>query len=97
MNILLRQDGVKLGNRAESSLTLEDAGFLKCQHIEVFNYGVMCLPLGDNDNHLLIEKVDNDCWRESTTGIVYEYLEIFGQKSADSWPKHLEIVPPTGN
>ena len=53
----------------------------------------MIFPEEGEDNHTLIEKVQQDRWKEPNTGIIYDHMEIRTLDSIFLLPNHLEIHP----
>jgi hypothetical protein len=94
MIIFLRQDSIKVGTSCDHKLTLAEAGFIRVKYVEVFADRIEFLPLEEDQDHMLIEKVNEDCWLEPNTGIIYEYLFIYPSEWIQSLPQHLEIKPP---
>lgn len=93
MLVLLRQANIKFDTFSHGKLRLHEASFIRAKFVEIFEYGVVILPIAGEDNHTLIEKVKRDCWKEPNTGIVYDFLEIRTPDSLSFLPKHLEIEP----
>jgi hypothetical protein len=93
MIIFLRQDSIRIGSSCDHKLTLAEAGFIWVSYVEVFDDRIEFMPLDKPQDHMVIEKVNDDCWLEPNTGIIYEYLFIYPSERIRLLPQHLEIKP----
>jgi hypothetical protein len=91
MIIFLRQNSISIGSSSDHELTLAEAGFIWVRYVEVFDDRIEFMPLEQDQDHMVIEKVNDDCWLEPNTGIIYEYLFIYPSERIRLLPQHLEI------